>query len=165
LPSLPPLAAGRADALRDFPAAWAAAGKDDARHLVLACDQLADRLYLRPSLKAAADSGIQSPVGQSIFYDTWLQHGAGGDPDSLRAILKRAIAETGGVNCCFEAAFLRAFLAIRKAVLMEPANRATREVWRASTDRVDALVRLLDRNPDLVPPIAVVVAAVPVVVI
>jgi hypothetical protein len=55
-------------------------------------------------------------------------------------------------------------LAIRKAVLREPANRDTREVWRASARRVDALLHLLDNNPDLVPPIQVASADVDVVV-
>ena len=108
---------------------------------------------------------MQSAIGKSIFYDTWLQHGASDDHDSLTAILKRTIDETGGVNGSSETEFLRKFPAIRKAVLHEPANRATREVWRASVQRVDALLRLLDTNPDLVPPIRVANADVDVVVL
>ena len=60
---------------------------------------------------------------------------------------------------------MRTFLIIRKAVLREPANRETREVWRASASRVDALLRLLDSNPDLAPPIEVANADVDVVVL
>ncbi len=165
LPRLPPLATGKADALSDFPAAWRGEFKADAEYLVIACDALADRLYLHPALKAAAAAGIHSAIGDSIFYDTWLQHGAGGDPDSLTAILRRASDDSGGLACSSETEFLRAFLAIRKEVLLEPANRATREVWRASASRVDALLRLLDTNPDLVPPIDVAVTVTPMAVL
>lgn len=163
LPQLPPRAAGR-HALAGFAAVWRKEGHASP-YLAIACDEVADRLYFRPALKAAAFAGVRSPIGKSIFYDTWLQHGASGDPDSLTAILKRAIAETGGVGGSSETEFLRTFLAIRKAVLHEPANRETREVWRASAHRVDALLHLLDSNPDLVPPIKVADADVDVVVL
>ena len=165
LPCLPPLATGKADALSDFPTAWRGEIRDNADYLLIACDDVADRLYLHPALKTAAAAGIQLAIGESIFYDTWLQHGAGDDPDSLTAILKRTSDETGGLDCNFEREFLRAFLAIRKEVLLEPANRATREVWRASVSRVDALQHLVDSNPDLVPPIEVAVTATPMVVL
>ncbi len=165
LPCLPPLSTGKADALSDFPTAWRGEILDNADYLLIACDEVADRLYLRPALNAADAAGIHSPIGESIFYDTWLQHGAGADPDSLTAILKRAIDGTGGLDCSSETEFLRAFLAIRKEVLLEPANRATREVWRASASRVDALQRLLVSNPDLLPPIEVAVTPTPMVVL
>jgi len=153
LPHMPPLAPGK-QALTGFPAAWR---KEitSSEYLSIACDEEADELYVRPALKAATAAGIQSAIGKSIFYDTWLQHGASGDHDSLNAILKRTIDETGGVTGSSETEFLKTFLAIRKAVLHEPANRETREVWRASAWRVDALLRLLDSNPGLVPPIQV----------
>lgn len=162
LPHLPPLAPGK-HALTGFPAAWQKEIKAS-EYLAVACDDEADKLYFRPALKAAAAAGVYSAIGKSIFYDTWLQHGASSDPDSLTAILKRAINETGGVGSS-ETEFLRTFLAIRKAVLHEPANRETREVWRASARRVDALLHLLDSNPDLVPPIEVANADVDVVVL
>ena len=163
LPYMPPLAAGK-QAPPAFPAAWR---KEIARseYLKIASDEEADELYVRPALKVATSAGVQSAIGKSISYDTWLQHGASDDHDSLTAILKRTIDETGGVNGSSETEFLRKFPAIRKAVLHEPANRATREVWRASVQRVDALLRLLDTNPDLVPPIRVANADVDVVVL
>jgi chitosanase len=163
LPHLPPLATGK-QVLIGFPAAWQRESKAS-EYLGIACDEEADKLYFRPALKAAAAAGVRSAIGKSIFYDTWLQHGASGDPDSLTAILKRAIDETGGVAASSETEFLRAFLAIRKAVLREPTNRETREVWRASARRVDALLHLLDSNPDLVPPVEVANADVDVVVL
>ena len=163
LVQLPPVTTGK-HSLTGFPAAWR---KEIAssEYLSIACDEEADELYVRPALKAATAAGVQSAIGRSIFYDTWLQHGASGDHDSLPAILKRTIDETGGVSGSSETEFLRKFLAIRKAVLQEPANRETRTVWRASVHRVDALLRLLDTNPDLVPPIRVANADVDVVVL
>ena len=159
---LPPFATGRR-ALTGFPAAW---HKEHAsEYLGIACDEEADKLYFQPAVKAAAAAGVTSAIGKSIFYDTWLQHGASGDPDSLSAILKRTQGATGGIGVRSEKEFLREFLAIRKAVLREPANRDTREVWRASARRVDALLHLLDNNPDLVPPIKVANADVDVVVL
>jgi chitosanase len=160
---LPPFATGRR-ALTGFPAAWQKE-VNASEYLGIACDEEADKLYFQPAVKAAAAAGVTSAIGKSIFYDTWLQHGASGDPDSLSAILKRTLGATGGVGVRSEKEFLREFLAIRKAVLREPANRDTREVWRASARRVDALLHLLDNNPDLVPPIKVANADVDVVVL
>ena len=163
LPQLTPRSTGK-HALGDFAAAWRKEA-DGSRYLGVACDEEADELYFRPAMKAAAAAGVRSPIGKSIFYDTWLQHGASGDADSLAAILKRTVAQTGGVGASSETEFLRTFLAIRKAVLREPANRETREVWRASASRVDALLHLLDSNPALVPPIKVASADINVVVL
>jgi chitosanase len=153
LSRLPPRASGMAG-LSGFAAAWREEANGSS-YLGAACDDEADELYFRPALRAAAAAGIRSPIGQSILYDTLLQHGAGVDPDSLTAILKRTVAETGGVATSGETKFLKSFLTIRKAVLHEPANRETRAVWRASAGRVDALLQLLESNPNLVPPIKV----------
>jgi chitosanase len=164
LPHLPPATmTAQPMALAGFPAAWREAAASPL--LGRACDEEADRLYLRPALAAAEAAGVRSAIGKAIFYDTWLQHGAATDPDSLPSILKRAIAETGGVSEGTEADFLKAFLAIRKSVLHEPHNRATRDVWRASVRRVDALLRLVDSNPGLTPPIEVSNADIHVVVL
>jgi chitosanase len=165
LPHLPPVThVVDAEALRDFPHVW----KHEIKSSLLlanACDEEADKLYFRPAMAAAEAAGIRSAIGKAIFYDTWLQHGASSDPDSLPSMLKRSIAETGGIDAISEPDFLRAFLAIRKSVLHEPHNRETREVWRASARRVDALLNLLDRNPDLDPPVEVTNADVHVVVL
>ena len=88
-----------------------------------------------------------------------------GDAGGAPARVFKPTGATGGVGVRSEKEFLREFLAIRKAVLREPANRDTREVWRASARRVDALLHLLDNNPDLVPPIKVANADVDVVVL
>lgn len=164
LPHLPPRThVVNAAALHDFPHVW----KQEIRSsglLANACDEEADKLYYRPAIAAAEAVGVHSAIGKAIFYDTWLQHGASSDPDSLPSILKRATDETGGIGASSEKDFLRAFLRIRKSVLHEPHNHATRDVWRASARRVDALLNLLERNPGLDPPVVVTNAEVHVVI-
>ena len=163
LPRLPPLAPGK-QALTGFPAAWR---KEitSSEYLSIACDEEAVWL-LRPS---CTESRYRSrcPIRHRQIH--LLRYLAAARCErrsrSPTAILKRTIDETGGVSGSSETEFLRTFLAIRKAVLHEPANRETREVWRASAHRVDALLRLLDTNPDLVPPIQVANADVDVVVL
>jgi hypothetical protein len=163
LPELPPHKWGQ-QTLTGFSAAWRKEIKSS-KLLGIACDEEADMLYFYPAVEAAAAVGIHSAIGKSIFYDTLLQHGASSDPDSLPSILKRTLEEHGDVEDSSEGDFLRAFLAIRKAVLEEPTNRQTREVWRASARRVDALLNLLNKNPELVPPIEVANADVDVIVL
>jgi chitosanase len=162
---LPPLTHEvNAEALKGFPKIWRKEIKASA-FLANACEEEADKLCFRPALTAAEQAGVRSAIGKSIFYDTWLQHGASSDPDSLVTILKRTTAETGGIGTSSETDFLRTFLTIRKSVLHEPHNRATRQVWRASARRVDALQHLLDNNPDLDPPVEVTNADIHVVVL
>jgi Glycosyl hydrolase family 46 len=163
LPQLPPNKWTK-QTLTGFADAWRHEIKSS-KFLGIACDEEADMLYFRPAVETAAAVGVHSAIGKSIFYDTLLQHGASSDPDSLATILKRTLEEHGDVDSGSEAEFLRAFLAIRRSVLEEPANRQTREVWRASARRVDALLNLLNNNPDLVPPIEVANTDVNVVVL
>ena len=153
LPQLPPLKWSKQE-LTGFPAAWRREIKAS-KFLGIACDDEADALYFRPAVESAAAVGIHSAIGKAIFYDTILQHGASTDPDSLPSILQRTLEEIGDVEDNSEAEFLRGFLNIRRSVLEEPANRETREVWRASARRIDALLNLLNKNPDLIPPIQV----------
>src|SRR3954453_127546 len=80
-PYIPPLTAANGtdsvnglDGLAD---AWAEAADDpDFRRLQ---DQLVDELYFVPAMTMATDLGIETPLGQMIFWDTMIQHGAGGD--------------------------------------------------------------------------------------
>lgn len=153
LPELPP-AKWTDQALHDFPHIWRKEIRAS-EALGGACDEEANVLYFAPAIESAAAVGVTSPIGMAIFYDTLLQHGASTDPDSLPSILKRTLEENGDVDSTSEPQFLRAFLAVRKSVLENSSNHATRHVWRASARRVDALLKLLDDNPNLVPPIEV----------
>lgn len=153
LPELPP-AKWTNQELDDFPHLWRKEIHASA-FLGSACDEEANVLYFAPAIESAAAVGVTSPIGMAIFYDTLLQHGASTDPDSLPSILKRTLEENGDVDSTSEPQFLKAFLAVRKAVLENSSNHETRHVWRASARRVDALLKLLDDNPNLVPPIDV----------
>lgn len=163
LAQLPPVKWTEQD-LHGFAAVWRSEIKAS-KFLGQACDEEADILYLGPAVEAAAAVGVQSPVGISIFYDTLLQHGGSNDPDSLPTIIKRTLEENGDVKGSSEAEFLRTFLAVRRSVLEHSHNEETRDVWRASARRVDALRKLLDGNPDLVPPIQVTNADVDITVL
>ncbi len=159
---MPPASQGRGR-LSDFAAAWRNEISTSDR-LVAICDQEADRLFFIPAMAAADKANIRSPVGKLVFYDTWLQHGGGDDPDSFNAIYARARQSVRDRQPCPEEDFIRTFLRIRKAVLLDPAEPATRAVWRQSAPRVDALLNLLNTNPGLVPPITVANAEVHVTV-
>ena len=123
-------------------------------------------LYFRPAVEAAAAVGVHSAIGKSIFYDTLLQHGASTDPDFAADDPASARSRrTATSTAARKPSSSERFSAIRRSVLEEPANRETREVWRASARRVDALLNLLNNNPDLVPPIEVANADVDVAVL
>ncbi|HWK38835.1 MAG TPA: chitosanase [Hyphomicrobium sp.] len=154
--------------LEKFPAAWRKEVHTSAL-LPRACDEQADVLFFRPSLQRAADLGLHSAVGKSIIYDTLLQHGDADDPDSLSSIIKRTplprrAGDDQDGDDQSEFAFLRAFLAERLSVLKNASSPETRIAWRASTPRVDALLTLLQVNPDLTPPIRVMNREIDVVI-
>jgi len=163
LPELPPSKWTHGD-LEGFPHAWRQE-IHASEHLGQACDGEADILYFAPAMESAISVGVKSPIGLSIFYDTLLQHGASTDPDSLPSILKRTLEENGDIDSTSEQEFLRAFLAERRSVLENSANHETRGVWQASARRVDALLKLLAANPNLVPPIDVANADVEAIIL
>ena len=68
--------------------------------------------------------------------------------NSLNAIMKSTAPAP-------EAAYLRAFLDARKRVLLHASDKETRDVWRESAGRVDALRALLEHNPDFASPLKV----------
>lgn len=120
------------------------------------CEKVADQLYFDPSVKFAHNARITSHAGQAIIYDTLLQHGDDdGDADSLNAIYRQTVTQTGWPDKSQELDVLRAFLETRRQVLTKPSNRATAKVWAESLPRVDALLALLDENPELTAPVRV----------
>ena len=155
LPALPPHGTGTdLNELHGFADIWRAEIGDGAS-LIAACDEVADSLYFEPAVRAFQVAKLASPVGLLIFYDTLLQHGGGEDPDSFGAILARSQAGLDQSRRSSETARLKAFLAERRAVLLNPHNIVTADVWRRSATRVDALETLLSRNPLLRPPVIV----------
>jgi len=142
--------------LDGFPQVWKQTSETDPL-LNQIQDQVADELYFQPAMKRARQLGVGSALGQLIVWDTIVQHGEGDpkeDPDGLPAIANEVVAEYGTV-AGNEAAWLADFLRVRRGHLLNPADPSTRDAWRDSVSRVDALQSILDTgNLDLRPPLA-----------
>ncbi|XP_054163235.1 chitosanase-like [Oppia nitens] len=119
--------------------AWQQSAKDSAFRKVQ--DDISDETYYRPAIKHAQTAGVKSQLGMCAFYDCIIQHGDGDDQDSINAIIKKT---HGGHVSGDEKSWLKDFLKNRRADLMDPHDKDTRDEWRQSVDRVDAMVKLLD---------------------
>ncbi|GAA1697978.1 chitosanase [Fodinicola feengrottensis] len=89
-----------------------------------------DRVYFNPAVSQAKSDGLGA-LGQFIYYDAIVMHGPGTDHDSFGGIrtaaIKKAKPPSQGGN---ETTYLKAFLAVRKAVMKE-------EEAHSDTSRVD----------------------------
>ena len=140
LPRLEQLSAqesGSLVGLSALPSVWAALGDDDVFRR--AQDLVTDDMYKAPARAACARLGLSSALSFLVIYDSIIQHGNGSDDDSLNALLARTSSSS-----LDEHAFIRSFLAVRRADLMNPSNHETAAEWRESVDRVDALLRLVN---------------------
>jgi chitosanase len=159
LPELKRLAAQHSDdvgGLDGFQDAWVKAAADPAFRETQ--DHLVDELYFRPAAELARQSGVGTPLGLLVLYDTAIQNGISGEPEGMAGMAKRTTEVVGGTpgTGVDEMRWLRAFLGIRRDVLLHPADPTTAEVWRASVGRVDALGRLIDQGQtQLQPPITI----------
>lgn len=157
LPELTRLAAltdGDVDGLNGFAEAWQAAAGDPL--FIAAQNQINDTLYFGPARAYAEEIGLHSALALAVLYDAIIQHGDGDDPDSLRAMIGATETVFGDqvVDDIDEAAWLRAFLDVRRDVLLHASDAETRAVWAASSGRVEAWGALLIAgNLDLVGPI------------
>ncbi|MCH5464032.1 chitosanase [Levilactobacillus tujiorum] len=102
-----------------FVRAWRRAAKT--RQLVRAENEILNRQYLQPVLRAAKRDGL-SPLGQYIYYDAIVVHGPGNDATSFggirRQALKQVPAPSQGGN---QARYLQAFLKARTPVMKREA--------------------------------------------
>ena len=159
LPTLTRLAASSDDStngLDGFEAAWRTAAKDPVFRQVQ--DQVTDALYVAPARRLAQDNGVHSALGLAILVDTAVEQGTDDDPDSLPSLVKKTNADVRGApsDGIDETKWLRAFLDIRRATLENPSSPDTRDAWRESVGRVDALDALLDAgNLDLRTPFTI----------
>ncbi|MCQ4079948.1 chitosanase [Streptomyces sp. RB6PN25] len=145
LPALKKLAAASSDAhtgLNGFPAAWKQAAKDTV--FVQAQFEQAHAHYLDPALAEAQKVGIQSALGVANFFDTAVEMGPDGTPDSPDGLLV-LVAETtskaggtpaSGVN---EHTWLGIFNQVRTNHLKHPKTPGRQTDWPSSVDRVQAL--------------------------
>lgn len=157
LPQLRQLQAEGSDdvsALNDagFPALWRRAAKTNEFNQAYA--EVVQRIFGDPTRQHVQQLGLQSPVATAILFDSCIQHGDGDDPDSLPSMIERTRQSAGepGGN---EAAWLQAFLEVRRQTLLHPHNQETRSEWRKSVSRVDALALIARENPGLQLPIQV----------
>jgi chitosanase len=141
---------------RAFRAAWRAASTD--QQFRDAQDHVVDEEYFDPAARLAAAAGLTSPLAVAIFYDTAIEHGIASDPDGLPALIARTHRREGGLprNGANPLRWLEVFLAVRRADLLHPHNRARQVDWPESVGRVSALRRLLVTGHwQLAPPLSV----------
>lgn len=159
LPTLTDLAASSddsTDGLGGFEDGWRTAAEDPVFRQVQ--DQVSDALYVAPARKLAEENGVSSALGLAILVDTAVEQGTDDDPDGLPSMVQKTNADLGGMPAdgADETGWLRDFLKIRRATLENPSSADTRDVWRESVGRVDALKALLDAgNLDLKTPFTV----------
>lgn len=159
LPRLRELAAEESDSvegLEGLESAWAEAAEDSAFRDVQ--DEVVDDEYYWPAVDHADELGLTFPLGLLTLFDTCIQHGDGEDPDGLPAIIDRTTTQMSGTPAegVDESDWLRAFMDIRRAVLLNPSDPDTREAWAESVGRVDALIAILESgNVMMVPPITI----------
>jgi chitosanase len=151
LPRLQQLAqsgSGSTSGLGGFPAAWkSAAGDANFRKIQ---EKVQDANSYDPAIVHAQALGLKTNLGITILYDTVWMHGDGDDADGAPAL----IAKAGPMND--EARWLAAFLAVRRADLLNPADKTTQAEWSQAVGRVDELSDLLEAgNLDLHGPIDV----------
>jgi chitosanase len=102
--------------------------------------------------------GLSFPLSLLNLYDTCIQHGDGDDPDGLPAIIDRATAQADGTPAdgVDENDWLRAFMDIRRSVLLNASDPDTREEWAESVGRADALIAIFESgNVGMIPPITI----------
>lgn len=73
-----------------------------------------------------------------VDREYFRRRAGGDDPDGVPAMLRRAKRRAGGTprTGVRESRFLRAFLRVRRATLLDPANEDTCDEWRESVGRV-----------------------------
>ncbi len=159
LPRLRELAeeeSGDVDGLENLEDAWRTAADDSVFRAVQ--DEVVDDEYYWPAVDHAAELGLTFPLSLLNLYDTCIQHGDGDDPDGLPAIISRATAQADGAPAdgVDENDWLRAFMDIRRSVLLNAADPDTREEWAESVGRADALIAIFESgNVGLTPPITI----------
>jgi chitosanase len=128
--------------LENLPADWVAASADSL--FLQVQDALVDEFYFLPAYGYAQELQLHLPLSLLNLYDACIQHGDGDDPDGLSAMIDRTNKKTGGspADGRDEHKWLDNFMKVRKATLRNPADASTRDAWRESVYRVDAL-RLL----------------------
>jgi chitosanase len=147
LPRLRELAAtgdGSIEGLERLPQAWADTCHDSRQRRIQ--DGVVDKEYYNPAVTHWRKLGLHRPLSLAAIYDAEIQHGDGGDPDGVPAMLKRAARRAHGTprQAVSEARFLRAFIRERRATLAHAHDPSTRAAWAQTVHRADAWRYLLN---------------------
>jgi chitosanase len=134
---------GSVDGLERLPAAWKETCRDPRQRRIQ--DLVVDEQYYRPAVRHWRALGLHRPLSLAAIYDAEIQHGDGGDPDGVPALLRRAAARANGTprTGVPEPRFLRAFLTARRADLAHAHDPATRAAWAQTVTRADAWLYLV----------------------
>lgn len=125
--------------LEQLPQLWAQAAQDPVFRTVQ--DQVNEELYRVPVQELCEKLNLKDPLSFLVLYDSMIQHGDDkDDADSLPSLIAKTPASTD------ERSFIQSFLEIRRADLLNPANKKTTEEWRKSVGRIDALEQLVNTN-------------------
>lgn len=127
-----------------FIKAWRTAAKDPLFHQ--AQDRVLDRFYFLPAMEAADRLGLKSALARATLYDAAIQHGIGDDPDGLATLIARTNDRVGSPEGTYEPDWLYAFFDVRKEDLENPADKASRDAWRESVDRVACMRTIADKG-------------------
>lgn len=140
--------------LNGYTAEWRKAAADS--EFRAAQEDVSDRLYYRPAMRHAANLGLRHDLSLVALFEAIVQHGNGDDPDGLPALIKGATRQARGTPAqgVDEKAWLACFFDHRKNALLHAYDPHTREAWRQSVGRADAMIHLLS-NIDFRGPIEV----------
>jgi len=150
------LSKGMKSLLKDFKKSWKELAGDAS--FIKAQDFVVDKLYYTPSKKYADKLELKLPISRAFLYDTIIQHGDGGDKDSISTLLgetsdKMEGSPADGVD---EVKWLSALIQVRWDDLKNPSNKDTKDEWSKSTGRCDVFKQILDdKNYDLKGPIKI----------
>ncbi len=129
-----------------FVDAWKLAGNDP--EFQKAQDHERDRVYFNPAVKQAEEDGL-GVLGQFIYYDAIVMHGADDDSHSFPSIrakaMKTVMPPADGGD---EVKYLNKFLDVRRVVMKA-------EQGHADTSRIDTMQRkfVKEGNLNLDPPL------------
>ncbi len=127
--------------LSELPKLWTAAAKDSL--FIKAQDEVNDRIYFQPAMNQARALGLKFAFSKTALYEAIIQHGPGEDADSLGGLVSRASHKAGGPPAKVgESQWLKVFLQVRKDALLNAADESTREEWRKSVGRAEAMLAI-----------------------
>jgi chitosanase len=132
------------EGLEGLPGAWQSACQDPQQRAVQ--DQVVDETYFDPAAARARKAGLKLPLSTAILYDTEIQMGGGDDPDGNPALVRETTKKAGGTprgHRTTEKRWITVFLSVRRRHLLHAHDPGTRDAWRHTTGRVDALAYLV----------------------